>query len=253
MSTIKRCFYDLETSPNIGFFWRSGYKLQIPADNIIQERAIICLCYKWEGSKKVHTLEWNQGDDRPIVEGFAPVVEEADELVAHNGDKFDLKWFNTRHLFHGLPPLPIAKTVDTLVIARRRFYFNSNRLDYIARLLGLGGKHDTSFSLWEDICLKGCPKAMRIMTRYCAKDVRLLEQVYALLSPYHAPKTHAGVQAGGDKWTCPHCASENVAHHKTKYTALGTPREQMRCGDCHRYFTISNAAFEQFKDALQGV
>jgi hypothetical protein len=246
---MRRLFWDIETSPNIGFFWRPGYRLSIHADNIIHERAIICISYKWEHEKKVHTLEWDKGDDRALVEAFAPIMEEADELVAHNGDKFDLKWYNGRHLKHGLPPLPIAKTVDTLVIARRRFMLNSNRLDYIAKFLGLGGKHSTSFDLWKDIVLDNCPKAMKTMTKYCEQDVKLLEKVYHLLNAYHSPKTHVGVEAGKDRWSCASCGSEKVHKSKTKYTAAGTVQHQMQCNDCGKYHTINNAAFNRYTEA----
>ena len=54
---FKRLFYDIETSPNIGFFWGAGYKVNISHDNIIKERAIICICYKWEGQDTVHSIE----------------------------------------------------------------------------------------------------------------------------------------------------------------------------------------------------
>lgn len=36
----KRMFFDLETSFNIGIFWRSGYNLTIQPDDIIKERAL---------------------------------------------------------------------------------------------------------------------------------------------------------------------------------------------------------------------
>lgn len=246
---IRRLFWDLETSPNIGLFWRAGYKQNISYENIIQERAIICLCYKWEGSKKVHSLEWDRGDDRKLCEDFAPIIEEADEMVAHNGDKFDIKWYNTRHLVHGLPPIPIAKTVDTLVIARRRFYFNSNRLDYIAKFLGLKGKDRSEFDMWREILLRNCPKTMKRMVDYCKRDVVLLEKVYQRLSAYHREKTHVGVLAGGEKWSCPHCASENVKVHKTRHTAAGTIQKQMQCNDCHRYYTISETSHRKYLES----
>ena len=137
---IRRLICDAETSPNIGFFWRAGFRLSINHDNILHERAIICICYKWEGERTVHSLEWKKGDDKDLLKRFLKVALEADELVAHNGDKFDIKWFNTRCLKHGLEPPPIWKTVDTLVIARRRFYFNSNRLDYLGKYLLDEGK-----------------------------------------------------------------------------------------------------------------
>jgi hypothetical protein len=56
----KRLFFDIETSPNIGFFWQSGYKLNISYNNIITERAIICICYKWEGDEKLYSLNWDE-------------------------------------------------------------------------------------------------------------------------------------------------------------------------------------------------
>ena len=126
---MKRLFWDIETSPNIGLFWSSGWKISIPPENIIKERAVICICYKWEHESIVRSLEWDKGDDFGMLEAFGDVIERSDEMVAHNGDDFDLRWFNGRRLIHGMSPIPTPKTVDTLKIARRRFYLNSNKLD----------------------------------------------------------------------------------------------------------------------------
>ncbi len=89
MGTPKRLYWDIETSPNIGMFWTAGWKLNIDYSNIIKERAIICICYKWEGQRKVHSLNWDgkQCDKKMLIE-FVRVAKEADELVGHNGDKF---------------------------------------------------------------------------------------------------------------------------------------------------------------------
>ena len=38
---MKRLFVDIETSPNIGLFWRAGYKQTITPDSIIEERKVI--------------------------------------------------------------------------------------------------------------------------------------------------------------------------------------------------------------------
>ena len=173
---IKRMIWDLETSPNIGLFWRPGWKVSLSHDNIIQERAIICVCWKWEGDKKVHHLEWDAGCDRDLCSEFLEIAKTADELIAHNGDNYDVKFFNARCVFHGLDPAPIWKTVDTLVIARRRFGFNSNRLDYLGKFLCGEGKIKTEFGLWKDILLKNCPLAMKNMVKYCKQDVVLLER-----------------------------------------------------------------------------
>lgn len=247
---IKRLIWDIETSPNIGMFWRAGYRLNIQPNSILKERAIICICYKWEGQKKVFSLEWDKGDDKQMLETFLQVANQADELVAHNGDKFDLKWFNTRCLFHRLEPPPIWKTVDTLVIARRRFYFNSNRLDYLGEFLFGSGKIKTSYGMWKDILLNNCKKAMHDMVKYCKEDVRLLERVWQQLEPYHRPKTHVGVLNNRDKWTCPYSGEYKVRKSKTVYTAAGTRQHQMisTVDGQKRYYTISDKAYSDYRE-----
>ena len=187
-----------------------------------------------------------------MIEEFLEVAMTADELVAHNGDKFDLKWFNTRNLIHNLPPIPQYKTVDTLTIARKHFYLNSNRLDYLGKILLQEGKINTNFNLWKRICLDNEPSAMREMVQYCKKDVELLERIWRKLAPYDAPKTHAGVYAGLSRWTCPHCASENVKVTKTRPTPKGMIQKQMQCNDCHRYYTIANNVFNDYVLAKHG-
>ena len=120
----KRLYFDIETSPNIGFFWQSGYKLNIGYQNILKERSIICICYKWEGDKEVHGLTWDKKqDDKKMLQDFIKIVDSADELVGHNGDKFDLAWIRTRCLFHGIQMFPNYVTIDTLKVARSKFKF----------------------------------------------------------------------------------------------------------------------------------
>lgn len=244
---MKRLIWDIETSPNIGFFWRPGYKLQISHDNIIHERAIICICHKWEGQKRVHHLEWDNGCDKKLVEDFMKVAAEADELIAHNGDRFDLKWFNGRVLMHGLDPMPTAKTVDTLKIAKKHFALNSNRLDYLGKILLGHGKIETSYGMWKDIVLKNCPKAMAKMVKYCKMDVSLLEEVYNELKRFEVPKSHVGVMDGNEKWTCPWTGSEDVTYVKLKTTSAGTKQRQMRSPK-GGYYIINEKAYGQFRD-----
>ena len=67
----KRLFFDIEVSPNIMTSWRAGYKLNVPYQNIIKERKIICISYKWEGEKKVYHFEWdNDKDDKSMLKDF---------------------------------------------------------------------------------------------------------------------------------------------------------------------------------------
>ena len=254
MSEIKRLYFDLETSPNVCFTWRTGYKINLDHDNIIHERAIICVCYKWEKESKVHALQWDQGDDRQLLIDFAPIINSADETASHNGNKFDIKWFNTRNLIHGLPPLPEYKNVDTLQIARQKFLLNSTRLDYLGKLLLGEGKIRTEFGLWKRIVLDNDPDAMAEMVAYCRKDVLLLQRIWEKLIVYARLKTHAGVLEGLGRWSCPHCGNEDVVKSKTRVTPVGIRQHQMNCrGGCHRYYSISDFVFRQYLEHRYGV
>ena len=240
---FKRLFYDIETSPNIGIFWQSGYKLNIPHDNIIQERAIICICWKWEGQSEVFYSQWNKGDDKDCIDAFMKVAMTADELIGHNGDNFDEKWIRTRCLLHGIDCPPKLNSLDTLKKARAHFRFNSNRLDYIAKFLGLDGKIETTFGLWKDILLKDCETAMQDMITYCQKDVTLLEDVFHRLQPYIKHNHHVGISENLGRYSCPKCGDDNPEHSKVRFTSSGMKRHQLICKSCHSYYTVSNAVW----------
>lgn len=243
---FRRLFWDIETSPDVVFSWRTGFKLTIGPENILQERAIICIAWKWEGEETVHSLHWRRpGDDKAMLKAFFKVAHEADELVAHNGDRFDIGWFRTRCLKHGAIGFPHYKTVDTLQWARRLFYFNSNKLDYIARFLGIPSKFKTSFDLWKRV-VAGDQLALADMVRYCEQDVRVLEQVWDKLRSAAGPKSHVGVAQGGAKWTCPHDGSTKVHLDKTRISPAGTVSYQMQCNECGRYYTIGAPAYKAY-------
>ena len=234
----KRLFFDIETSPNIGLFWEAGYKKNIDYSNIIEERAIICICYKWEDSKEVGYLTWDSKQcDKKMLQKFIDIANSADQLVGHNGDRFDLAWIRTRCLFHRIDMFPTYTTIDTLKVSRSKFKFNSNKLDYIAKYLGMGKKIKTEFGLWKDIVLNKDKAAMTKMIKYCQQDVKLLEKVYKELSVHLSSKTHFGVIFGADRGSCPECGSDNIQRNTLRVTATGIKKIQYRCGTCGKYHT----------------
>ena len=247
---IRRLFWDIETSPDVVFSWRAGHKITIDPESILKERAIICIAWKWEDEDEVHCLTWDhRQNDRAMLKAFLAVAAEADELVAHNGDRFDIAWFRTRCLFHGLPTLPAFKTVDTLKWAKGLYYFNSNRLDYIAKFLGLERKHKTGRALWHRVVLDNDREALVQMVEYCKQDVLVLQQVWTKLRLSARPATHAGVLAGEANWSCPHCGSTNVRKSKTRVSAAGVASHQMRCNGCHGFYTISTSAYKRYSES----
>lgn len=233
----KRLYFDIETSPNVGYFWQAGFKLNIGYENIIKERAIITICYKFEDDREVSFLTWDKKQcDKKMLAEFVKIANTADELCGHNSDKFDLAWIRTRCLFHGIEMFPTYTTIDTLKVSRSKFRFNSNRLDYIGKFLGLGKKLHTGFDLWKEV-MNGSQKAMDKMVKYCKQDVTLLEKIHKALGNHIAPKHHYGMTFGSSKDECPECGSDDLKRAKQSFSATGQAKIQYQCKTCHKHFT----------------
>jgi DNA polymerase elongation subunit (family B) len=244
---FKRLFFDIETSYMIGWFWQPSFKTSIGYEQVIKDSAIICICYKWQGSDKVHHLTWDKGDDTTMMDKFYKVIEDADEVVTHNGDKFDIKWIRTRFLLHGYSSMPELKSIDTLKISRSKFKFQSNRLDAIGKQLGFGGKKDTGgIQLWHDIIQRNSRKAMNDMVAYCKRDVELLEKVFLKLEGFAKPKTHLAVFSGGDKADCPYCGSEHIGIKERTVSSAGQIKCRMYCFDCVKTYTIPIKVYNEW-------
>jgi len=239
--------YDIETSFNIGWFWRSGFKLNISPEQIIEERAIICISYKWLGEDQVYNLVWDKNhNDKFLIEQFIEVMAEADMLVAHNGDNFDLKWIKTRAFIHGLKMLIDYPQFDTLKVARKKFNFQSNKLDYISKILGEKGKIPTNIDLWKRIILRNDKDALQEMLTYCDEDVRQLEHVFKVIQGWEHPKFHLGVLQGKNKQTSPMTGTVDLKHMKMVTTNRGTVKHIMKDLENNRFFEMSDINYKKW-------
>lgn len=249
---FRRLIFDIETSPNIGWFWKSTWNTNIGTNQIIEERKVICISYKWENEDKVYNLVWDENkNDESILREFSKIAYQADELVAHNGDRFDIPWLRTRCLFYNIPFPTYIKTLDTLKKVKSMFNFQSNRLDYIAKFLGLGGKIEISPEVWKSVVFtptntKEYKDAIYEMTTYCNYDVVLLEDVFHKIENYIKPVNHVGVHLGNESWSCPMCGSTNVKYLKATTTANGTIKRHMICLDNNLDYVISNTTFKKY-------
>lgn len=165
----KILIFDIETSPSISYtFGRFNYN--IAYDQVEQEPMILTWAAKWlysteVMSDKVTAEEVLNADDYRIVKSLWDLIDEADIVVAHFGDRFDLPMLNTRSILNGLPPYNTVRSVDTKKVASGVFKFPSNKLDALAKYFGIPGKIDTEFQLWID-CIKGKEEALEKMRVY---------------------------------------------------------------------------------------
>lgn len=240
---MKTLFVDIETAPNYGWFWRTGEQV-VSYDQIAQDAYLLCWAAKWLGQSKIysdslrrHKLhKINPIDDKHIAQSAHKLLNEADVVVAHNGDSFDVKWLNTVFLKHSLGPVAPYKTVDTYKVAKAQFYFQSNKLDYISKWLKAGEKmkHE-GFGLWKK-CMAGDMEAWNRMEKYNARDVRILEKVYMRMRPYHKTHPSAALYRTSEELACRVCASSEVERRGYERLAGGSyPRFQCKsCGAWNR-------------------
>ncbi len=247
MNNRKRLFYDIETSFNIIADFSCGYNKVIRPNQIIKERQIICISWKWEDEYEVHSLDWGRKQcDKALLKKFIKIMNQADQLIGHNADRFDIKWIKTRCLFHDIPTEASYRTVDTLKMARSVLYMNSNKLDYLAGYFDIGKKTDTGgFDLWKEVCLENDPKALQKMIDYCENDVMILEGVFNKLRKIVKPKTHYGALWGDGKYSCPECGTCHVGLSKRYATSTGVMRFNMKCRKCETMYTLSGKQYQE--------
>lgn len=236
-------FFDLETLPNVGTFWRclinGGY---LSADNILREGYIFSAAWMWLDSDKVFharskiVTRFDMSEEFPdmhVLRKLAAEWKKAHAVVAQNGKAFDFRWLKTRMIAAGLGPLPPVIEVDTKLLAKQKFNFNSNRLDYLCQRFKIGAKIKTDYDLWLDV-MKGDMDAVRKMIRYNRHDVPLLKELFLVLRPHVTLPINFALFAKHPERACSHCGVEDLIYKGLTYTRV-RPMARYRCRECRGY------------------
>lgn len=230
----KVLLFDIETAPMIAYTW-SRFPKMIGDHMLKQDWYVINWAAKWLFDDKmmsgvVTPKESVRQDDRRIVTEMWNLLNEADIVITHNGDKFDIRMLNGRFIKYGLNlPMPY-QSIDTYKAARKRLNLPSLKLNYIAEFLGVGKKMTTSFDWWVK-SMEGSQEHLSLMDIYCQQDVKVLEEVYLQLRPFIQPHPNLGLYIESDVHTCPSCGSSNLKKEGTYNTAVNQ-YDAFRCGDC---------------------
>lgn len=230
MTKPRIAFFDIETSPNIvTTFDLKKDKNPIHHQNIQEERYIICASYKLAGSSKIHSFKVDANspsNDMGVLCSLRIMFESVDAVVAHFGNGFDLPFINARLAFHNMAPLAPVVQIDTYRMARQKFLFNNNSLNYLSKFFGFGQKKSVGYSTWLG-CLRGSKKDIDEMVAYNKHDVVLLEKVYNRLAVYCKPAINHALFHG----KCVRCGSVNLIKRGFLYTKT-TKRQRYKCLTC---------------------
>jgi len=249
----KVLIYDIETSFKVGAYWGPEYDTSIAKR--LADWQLLTFAYKWEGQAVTNFVgtwqdpKWSPSlfkeQDGYVAERLWQLYDEADVVIAHNGDKFDQKKANARFLRHGMtPPSPYVE-VDTLKLSRTFFGLSSHKLDALAAHLELEGKvsHE-GIDLWESVML-GDKEAQSRMMDYNIRDVDLLEEVFEKIEPW------VGFNGKGRKFnralwkergtlTCPNCGGYDLVSNGFRETAT-TRKQSYLCRSIRKDGSICGA------------
>lgn len=231
---------DIETAPMLTYLWSLFQRGFVNHDMQERETYILSWAAKWVGDKEVmsdalcNAPDYKDGyeDDRYMLEGIWGLMDQADFVVAHNGDKFDIKRLNTAFLRAGFRPPAPYRQIDTLKMLKRCFAFDSNRLDYILRTLEGHGKVETGgFDTWRR-CMQGDMTAWDKLVEYNEHDVLLLEQLYLRIRAWDKSHPSAAVINPSNHRRCTVCSSENVEETNRHQYTNASAFKVYRCNDC---------------------
>ena len=220
--------YDIETSPVLGYGYPPLYETNM--FHIVDDWYMLSFAYKWLGDKTIHYRQKSarRGDDRALVKELWKLFDEADVVVAHNGDSFDQKKAWTRFVMHDLGAPSPYQSIDTLKLAKQKTSFTGNSLSQLAQFFELGEKGTTPKGTWLG-CIKGDEKAWRAMKRYNLQDVVLLEGIWRKLAPYVKvrPLAAPGVR------TCQNLLCDSPRLQRRGFTTRGgNAHRQYKCVGC---------------------
>ncbi len=240
LKQVRCLILDCETTPNQGWFWRPGNKQAISHKQIIEERKIICISYKWAGYSKVHTLDFGlqKQDDTGLLKTITKLINQADIVVGQNHDRFDLPWIQGRLFIKGLAPIknrPGLITLDTLKLARGSIGLNSYRLDYMSKVIGRKGKIVMEIEDWLGIIYKKDKKCWNKMLKYCPDDVKETEELLYRQLPYVKLTGFLADLQNGSLVKCPECKS--IKTKKRGRRGIEDGKQRRQCRDCNLMWT----------------
>lgn len=256
-SPAKILIVDIETSPIRSYTW-GLWKQNIYLDQIISNWFMLTWAAKWLGEEEVLSDKLNgkeviEEDDERIIISLWKLLDQADIVVAHNGNSFDIPKMNSRFIVHGLNPPSPYKQIDTKIIAKNQFGFSSNKLQALAEMFGYEGKFDTDFELWSK-CMQGDEESLKYMETYNKQDVLVLENVYLKLRPYAKGHPNVNMYVDEEEASCPHCGGKHLQLIEGKYFYTQAVRySTFRCMNCGAISRSKSAVKYNFKKKISAI
>ena len=230
----KILIFDIETAPMEIYAW-GLYKQHPGIQQVIKDWSLLSWSAKWLFdsniiSRKVTGKEAFNRDDTNILPELWELINQADILVGHNIQSFDIRKVNLRFALMGLmPPMPY-RVIDTYKTARRVFNSASFKMDYLNKIFGLDMKDNAPYEWWKGAA-EGDDECIAKMAAYNETDVRINEELYLKIRPWIKSHPNLGLYINTEETVCTYCTNENLTWGGHYYTPAGKYRT-FRCDSC---------------------
>ena len=222
---------DIETAPNIAHVW-GLWNVNVSINQLQASSYVMCVAWKWLGEDEVYFDSVKKTNAKNMLKRIHAAMNEADAIIHYNGNSFDIPTLNKEFLLYKMKPPAPSRQIDLLRTSRSRFRFPSNKLDYVAKKLGLGGKvKHAGHELWVR-CLANESAAWKEMENYNKRDVTLLEEVYHRLLPWI--KNHPNHNLHGDTNGCINCGADKLQRRGVSRSATGV-FDRYQCQACGKW------------------
>lgn len=228
--------WDLECSPHLVYTF-GLWNQNIGINQIKEPSRVMCFAARWADKPK-NSIEFfsdfHHGHEQMVHEAWTR-LDDADALLSWNGPGFDTKQMNREFELLGLGPPSPVREIDLMKAAKKRFYFPSNKLDWVSQELGVGEKvkHE-GMDLWLK-CMAGDPAAWARFKRYNEQDVHLLVELHERLLPWLDGYPNTNLYDGTTDH-CPRCGHPDLVKRGFRTTATGSYQRYM-CQSCGSWST----------------
>lgn len=218
---------DIETMLGKAYIWRMFEEVS-NIGMLLEPTTILSWAAKWEGDDYTFFDSVQRNSREGMLENLWNLLDEADVVVGFNSNRFDLRHINAEFFELGLGPPSPYKKLDLQHSLRRNMKFMSNKLDYLAQLLGLGRKLEhEGLGLWLR-CKDGDAEAWRTMEEYNVHDVELTEELYIYSKPWLPQAFNRSILEGH---VCPECGGKHLHSKGPRYTATRA-YDRWHCQEC---------------------
>lgn len=236
MSNLNIAYFDVENSPNLGWYYDPWKENNI----IATEQPWFMLSFAWKKPKKDKIYcralpdypgyNRNKTNDKKLICDLWELFNSYDVLVGHNIARFDTRKANSRFIFHGLKPPSPYIILDSLSEWKKITHQDRYGLDALSRFKGFGGKLPTTGWDMHQGAINGHMPSWRMMKNYNRVDVEKAEQIWNVIAPWK--KTYG--RSTGRICPNPICGSLDII---MRGPVRQTTKHNFTCKTCGHWWT----------------